>query len=217
MTDYAARRLTMVDTQVRPSDVTKFPIIDAMQTVPREAFVPASHREVAYVGESIPLGDGRVVLDPRTIAKMLDAVDVQPDEVVLDIGAGFGYSSALLAHLADAVVALEEDPDLASEAEQALSEYGADNVAVLVEPLSSGAPKHGPYDVIVIQGGVGTLPDALLAQLKTGGRIVCIFMEGALGVCRIGHKLPSGMNWRFAFNASAPILGGFETSTEFAL
>lgn len=217
MTDYAERRRTMVDTQVRPSDVTKFPIIEAMLTVPREAFVPQSHRDAAYVGENVPLGDGRVVLEPRTLAKMLDAADVQPDEMVLDIGTGIGYSSALIAHMAEAVVAVEEDDGLAGEAELALGEYGADNVAVITAPLEEGAAKHGPYDVILIQGGVEAVPDGLIAQLKTGGRIVCVFMEGRLGVCRIGHKSSSGLNWRFAFNASAPILKPFAAETEFAL
>lgn len=217
MTDYASRRRTMVDTQVRPSDVTKFPIIDAMLTVPRETFVPQGQRDAAYVGENVPLDGGRVVLDPRTLAKMLDAVDVQPDEMVLDIGPGLGYSSALIAHLAEAVVAVEVDEAMAREAEQALGEYGADNIAVINGALAEGAAKHGPYDVIVVQGGVETLPEGLLSQLKTGGRIVCIFMEGELGVCRIGHKSHSGLNWRFAFNASAPILKAFAAETEFTL
>lgn len=217
MTDYAERRRTMVDTQVRPSDVTKFPIIEAMLTVPREVFVPQSHRDTAYVGENVPLGGDRVVLEPRTLAKMLDAVDIQPSEMVLDVGAGLGYSSALIAHLAEAVVAVEEDEAMANEAEQLLGEYGADNVAVINAPLTEGAPKHGPYDVIMVQGGVETVPDGLIAQMKTGGRIACVFLEGQLGVCRIGHKSASGLNWRFAFNASAPILTSFAAETEFAL
>ncbi len=100
MLDNAANRTMMVDTQVRPSDVTKFPIIDAMLTVRREAFVPQSKRNVAYVGENIDIGVGRVVLEPRTFAKMLDALDIQRSDVVLDIGCGLGYSSAVLAHMA---------------------------------------------------------------------------------------------------------------------
>ena len=100
MTDYAARRTMMVDTQIRPSDVTKFHIIDAMLSVPREQFVPRDKREVAYVGETVDLGGARVVLEPRTFAKMLDALDVRNTELVLDIGSGLGYSSAVLSRMA---------------------------------------------------------------------------------------------------------------------
>ena len=217
MADYARRRTTMVDTQVRPSDVTKFPIIEAMLKVPRELFVPAERREAAYVGENIDLGGGRVVLEPRTLAKMLDAVDIQPDELVLDIGAGHGYSSALAAHLAEAVVALEEVPDLAKEAERALAEAGADNVAVVEGPLTDGAPKHGPYDVILVEGAVQHMPETITDQLKDGGRIVAVFLEGTLGVVRVGYRADDQVTWRFSFNAGAPVLPGFEARQAFVL
>lgn len=217
MTDYAARRTTMVDTQIRPSDVTKFPIIDAMLSVPREDFVPRAAREAAYMGENIDLGGGRVILEPRTLAKMLDAVDVQPDELVLDIGSGLGYSSAVIARLAEAVVAVEDDDSRVTDATAALADANADNVAVIESPLDGGAPKHGPYDVIIIQGAVEHVPDALLDQLKDGGRIVCLFQEGRLGACRVGYKFDGQISWRFAFNAGAPVLPGFEARRAFTL
>ncbi|HSG57183.1 MAG TPA: protein-L-isoaspartate O-methyltransferase [Paracoccaceae bacterium] len=217
MTDYATRRTTMVDTQVRPSDVTKFPIIEAMLSIPREEFVPDSRREAAYVGENLDLGAGRVMLEPRTLAKMLDALDVQRDELVLDLGCGLGYSSAVIARLAEAVVAVESVEGLASEAQEILSREGADNVILHQGPLAEGAAQHGPYDVIVIEGAVAELPASVLDQLKDGGRIACLFMEGALGVVRIGYKLDGGISWRFAFNASAPVLAGFEKQAAFSL
>ena len=136
MSDFAARRVTMVDTQVRPSDVTKFPIIDAMLTVQREDFVPAAQREAAYLGENLDLGQDRVLLDPRTLAKMLDHLDITNDELVLDIGCAMGYSSAVIAHMAEAVVAVEEDEAMAAEAQEALAQAGADNVIVHVAPVS---------------------------------------------------------------------------------
>ena len=217
MTDFAQRRRMMVDTQVRPSDVTKFPIIDAMLAVPREAFVPSSRREAAYTGENLLLGDNRVVLEPRTLAKILDALNVGPSDMVLDVGSALGYSAALLSRLAEAVVALEESPAFAREAESALAEIGADNVAVVEGPLAEGASKHGPYDVILVQGGVESLPEALTGQLKEGGRIAVLFMDGALGTCRIGYRVDGAISWRFAFNAAAPVLPGFEKSDSFAL
>lgn len=217
MTDYAARRTTMVDTQIRPSDVTKFPIIEAMLTVPREEYVPAALREAAYIGENLDLGPGRVILEPRTLAKMLDALDLQRDELVLDLGCGQGYSAAVIARLAEAVVAVEEDAALAAEAQAVLAREGVDNVILHTGPLAAGAPQHGPYDAIMIEGAVADLPEALLAQLKDGGRIACLFMDGALGVVRIGYKLGGAMSWRFAFNAGAPVLAGFERQAEFTL
>jgi len=217
MTDYAARRAVMVDTQIRPSDVTKFPIIDAMMSVPREAFVPVELREAAYMGENIDLGGGRVILDPRILGKMLDALDIQADELVLDVGCALGYSSAVMARVAEAVVAVEEDAEMAREAPGLLSENGADNVILQEGPLVQGAPEHGPYDVVVLQGAVEHLPEALSDQVKEGGRIACLFMEGALGAVRIGYRIDGEISWRFAFNAGAPVLPGFERHAAFTL
>ncbi|QMU57281.1 MAG: protein-L-isoaspartate O-methyltransferase [Boseongicola sp.] len=217
MSDFARRRTTMVDTQVRPSDVTKFPIIEAMLKIQRELFVPTSLKEAAYAGENLAIGQGRVLLDPRTLAKMLEAVDVQPDEIVLDIACGLGYSSAVLAHLAEAVIAVEDKESLATDAENALGESGADNVAVVHGPLVNGAAKHGPYDAIMVQGGVEQVPEALSAQLKDGGRILAIFQESSVGVVKVGYKRDGNISWRFAFNGNGPLLAGFEKEAAFAL
>lgn len=215
MTDYAARRRTMVDTQVRPSDVTKYPIIEAMLAVPRELFVPNGRREAAYIGENLQIGPARVILEPRTLAKMLDALDVRDDELVLDLGAGLGYAAAVLARLAEAVVAVEEDEAMAAEAEASLSEVGADNVAVVHAPLAEGGARHGPYDVILVEGAVEDLPATITDQLKDGGRIACIFVDGHLGICRIGYRIDGAVSWRDAFNAVAPVLPGFARQPDF--
>ena len=217
MADYSTRRTMMVDTQVRPSDVTKFPIIEAMLHVPRELYVPAAQREIAYLGGNIDLGNGRVMLDPRTLAKMLDALDIQRSDVVLDLGCGLGYSTAVIARLADFVVAVDDDDLRADRAQTNLSDNGVDNAAVIAGPLAAGAAKSGPYDAIILQGAVERLPDSLLAQPKDGGQIAAIFAEGALGVVRIGHKSGGNVNWRFAFNASAPVLPGFGAEKAFVL
>ncbi len=217
MTDYAARRTMMVDTQVRPSDVTKFPIIDAMLSVPREAYVPASLREAAYMGENVSLRGDRVLLEPRTLAKMLDALDVGSDDLVLDIGCGLGYSSAVIAQMAEAVIAVEEDEEMAREADTILMEHAVDNVVLHTGPLAEGAAEHGPYDAIMLQGAVSRLPEALLGQLKEGGRIACLFAEDVLGVVRIGYKIDGRMTWRDSFNAGAPVLPGFEKRAAFTL
>jgi protein-L-isoaspartate(D-aspartate) O-methyltransferase len=215
MSSFEQRRTMMVDTQVRPADVTRFPIIEAMLAVPREHFVPAARREAAYAGENIEIAPDRVVLEPRTIAKMLDALDIQPDAVVLIVGAGLGYSTALAARMAEAVVALEEDEDLAREAETALAEEGVLNAAVIHGPLAAGAPQHGPYDAILIEGAVEVLPETFADQVREGGRIVCLFQEGALGTVRLGYKGEGALSWRYAFNAGAPVLPGFRAAPAF--
>ncbi len=217
MSDFASLRMTMVDTQVRPSDVTRFPIIEAMLHVPRENYVPAAKRDAAYIGANIELGGGRVLLEARTFAKMIEALDIGPSDLVLDVGAGLGYSTALLARLAQTVVALEEDETLASEAGRILGEDGVDNAVVVQGALAAGAAKYAPYDVIVVGGGIEQLPQAIADQLKEGGRIVAIEMTGALGTVKHGLKTDGRIDWRFAFNAGAPVLPGFTKEKTFTL
>ena len=152
MTDFLTRRTTMVDTQIRPADVTKFPIIDAMLQVRREVFVPDTLRETAYADAILDLGHGRMILEPRTFAKMLDAVDIQGNELVLDLGCGLGYSSAVIGKFSEAVVAIEENEAMVAEAETNLAAEGCLNVAVVQGILTEGAAQHAPFDVIVVQG-----------------------------------------------------------------
>ena len=217
MIDYQTRRKTMVDTQIRPSDVTKFPIIEAFLSVPREKFVPDGKREAAYIGENFKIGQSRVILEPRTLAKLLDALDIRNDELVLDIGPGLGYSSAVISPMAEVVIAVEDDSSMANEAEEILTEVGADNVVIQIGKLEDGAPEHGPYDVIILQGGVEKIPSSILKQLKNGGRVGAIFVEGGLGTAKIGFKLNDKINWRYSFNAAAPVLPGFFKQKDFVL
>lgn len=217
MTDFAARRIMMVDTQVRPNDVTKFPVIEAMLAIPREEFVPAARRPVAYSGENLDLGEGRVMLEPRTLAKMIDALDIQPDDLVLDLGCGYGYSAAVIARMAEAVVALEDHEDMVAEAEKRLADTGVFNVAVLHGRLAEGNAKQAPYDAILIEGAVEEVPAAIVEQLKEGGRIAALFMDGSLGVVRIGLRHDGRINWRFGFNAHAPLIAGFARQRGFSL
>ncbi|MCW1917827.1 protein-L-isoaspartate O-methyltransferase [Rhodobacter sp. KR11] len=211
MTDFASRRVTMVDTQVRPQDVTKFPIIAAMLAVPREAYVPAAAREAAYVGQNVTLAPGRVALEPRSLAKLLDALDVNQGETALVIAAGYGYAAAVLADMGAKVTALESD---ATMAEAARANLGA-LAQVVTGPLAEGV--KGGFDLILIEGAIEALPPAIAAQLNEGGRIGAIFMEGPLGIGRIAHKLDGKIGWRQVFNATAPVLPGFEAPRAFVL
>ena len=216
MSDFSTRRVMMVDTQVRPSDVTKFPIIAAMLAVPRESFVPDAQREAAYVGLNIAIGDRRVVLEARSLAKLLDILDIQPGERVMDLGCGLGYAAAVIARMGGIVVAVEEDGALAAAARLALAADGG-AVSVVAGPLAAGAAARGPYDAIILQGAVENVPQIILDQLSEGGRIGAIFMDGALGTARIGYKLDGVINWRSVFNATAPVMPGFERRRGFVL
>ncbi len=213
MSDFSARRMTMVDTQVRPQDVTKFPIIAAMLAVPREDFVPPQAREAAYVGGNITLAPRRVVLEARTLAKLLDGLQIVPGDKALSLGAGYGYTAAILAEMGANVVAVEEDATMAAAATAGLM----GRAKVVNGPLTQGAAADGPYDVILLEGGAEAFPPVLEAQVKEGGRIGAIFMEGALGIARIGHKLDGKVTWRYSFNATAPVLPGFEARRGFVL
>jgi len=215
MIDYAAAREAMVDRQVRPSDVTRYPIIEAMQAVPREDFVPAALRPVAYLGEHVPLAAGRVLLDPRVFAKLLDALNVGPRDLVLDLGCGLGYSTAVLARMAEAVVALEPDAGMAAEAEALLARHSVDNAMVVAGPLAEGVAEHGPFDAMLLEGAIEVLPEGLADQLKPGGRIAAIVVEGTRGQARLGIRAGGGIAWRRIFDATAPVLPGFEATKAF--
>ena len=217
MTASEALRTMMVDTQVRPSDVTKFPIIAAMLAVPREAFVPGPARPVAYADGPLPLGDGREMLEPRVLAKMLDALDVQLGDHALVIGGGHGYSAAVLARMAESVVMIEDDAARVEEAEAALAQTGVDNAVVLSGALAAGAPQAAPFDVILVEGGAEQVPDALAAQLAEGGRLIALVQDGRTGRARLGRKVDGRMAWRDAFDATAPVLPGFEAPRAFRL
>ena len=216
MTDYASARHAMVDCQVRPSDVTRYAIIDAMLWAPRELFVPKSRRDVAYAGAEISLAPGRVLLEPRTFAKMLEVAAIGSDDLVLDLAPGSGYSTAVIARMAEAVIAIESDPDLAGRARSVLAELEVDNAVVSQGDPAAGDAAHGPYDVIMINGAVESVPDGLIAQLKVGGRLVALFRQGGVGQCCLLTRAAGGISRRYVFDADAPVLPGFERQEEFA-
>lgn len=217
MTDYAQARTAMVDCQVRPSDVTSYAIIEAMLSVPREAFVPRSWQEIAYADAEIDLGSGRMMMAPRTFAKMLEAAQINKNDLVLDLAPGTGYSSAVIARLAGAVVAREWDGPLASRLESAIASQEIDNVLLSTEETDVGDPSNGPYDLIFVNCGIEELPEELIGQLKEGGRLVGIFMNGAVGQCRVRIRTGDVTSDRYVFDASADVPPAFRRTDAFAL
>jgi protein-L-isoaspartate(D-aspartate) O-methyltransferase len=216
MSDFTLQRENMVESQVRPSDVTDRRIPRAMKAVPREVFVPAARRSLAYLDIDLAVdGSGqpptpRAILAPRTFAKLLQLAAVEPTDVALDIGCATGYSAAILGQLAQKVVALESDAALVHEAAKALAMLKADNVMVVEGNLTAGYPAQGPFDVIVVEGAVARVPDALLGQLKDGGRLVAIFSDGRTGRAAVWQRAGETISERDGFDAVAPYLPGFE-------
>lgn len=215
--DFSAARVAMVDRQVRPSDVTSYPIIDAMLRTPRERYTPGPLRAVAYSDAPIMLSKGREMFAPRTFAKLLDGAHIGPDDLVLDLAPGLGYSTAVIARLAAAVIAVEPDEAMAQAAAATLQAEEVDNVLVSQGDPAAGRPEHGPFDAIFINGGVGGPPMALLSQLKEGGRIVAVAMTGVIGGATAYIRSGDGFQVRLLFDAMATVLPGFEVEQEFAL
>ena len=215
-TDFETARIAMVDCQIRPADVTHYNIIEAMLKVPREVFFPEKLREIAYTGEHIQVKNDRYALDPRITAKILNLININESDLVLNVAGCYGYMANILSYFAQAVVMIEES-ELAKEAERILGEQSIDNVIVKACPLVEGAGDYGPYDAVVIEGGITFVPDAIINQLKLGGRIVAIFMNGSVGECQLGFRSSDGINWRFGFNAAVPLLNDFRNETEFVL
>lgn len=216
MTEFANLRTMMVDTQIRPSDVTKYPIISAFLEVPREAFLPPALQEIAYSEHEIILSETAHMLEPRAFAKLLDALAISKGESVLDIGAAQGYSTAILSKMAAFVVGVT-DEDLAAEGQTRLSELGYDTAVLQGGELAQGAAEHGPFDVIVIEGAVQELPAGLLDQLADAGRIGAFFDDNGVSVARIGRKINGTVYWEDAFEAHARKLSGFERELTFTL
>ena len=214
MLDTASQRAAMVASQLRPNDVTDSRIRDAMLTIPRERFVPPSTAPVAYAEDCIPLGNGRVLADPRAFGKLLQLAEIGPDDVVLDVGCGTGYSTAVLSALAARVVGLEVDPVLAAAAEKNLQSL-APNAAVVCGPLASGCPDRGPFDVIFLNGAIEVEPAALLSQLTDGGRLTGVWRRAAAGQARLYVNHGGAIGERDDFNAFLPVLPGFERPSGF--
>jgi len=214
MTDFVAARRMMVDGQVRTSDVTDLRLITAMLAIPRERFLPPAQKSFAYFDLDLPLGAQdekkplRYLIKPMVLAKLIQAADIRDGDHVLDVGCGTGYSTALLARLAGAVVALEEEAALARQAQENLQALGVANVQVVSGPLADGFPSRAPYDAILLNGAFEAAPATLLGQLRDGGRL-CGVMRGAAGKAMLYRSTGGVVSGRPIFDAAAPLLPGF--------
>jgi protein-L-isoaspartate(D-aspartate) O-methyltransferase len=209
MFDSAIARRMMVDGQVRTADVHNPDLLAAMLTIPRERFVPSSLAGQAYLDSDIEIAPGRVLLKPMVFAKLIEAADVRATDHVLDVGCGFGYSSAVLSRLAASVVALEDDPALTTQAKTTLAAAGVSGVTVSTGPLVGGWPAAAPYDLILLNGATEIVPDRLGSQLKPSGRLACIFGHAPAAKAMIYRVSEGRLVGRPVFDAAAPVLPGF--------
>jgi protein-L-isoaspartate(D-aspartate) O-methyltransferase len=212
--DFAVSRRNMVANQIRTNEVSDDRLLAAFGEIPRERFVPDQFRGVAYIDEDLPVKKGRYLMEPMVLAKLLQLAEIQSGDIVLDIGCATGYSAAVIARLANTVVALESDAELAARAAAALTELGADNAVVVVGPLAEGYPKQGPYDVIVFSGGVPRIPDTAARQLAEGGRLVAVTGEGAMRGTLMTRSR-GVLSSRPVFDAATPVLPEFATNEGF--
>jgi protein-L-isoaspartate(D-aspartate) O-methyltransferase len=199
---------------VRASDVTDIGIIDAMLEVPREAFVPQSQRALAYLDLDLDVSEGgatkRFLIKPAVLAKMLQAAEIEDTDNVLVVGCATGYSAAVVAKLAARVTATEGEPALAAKARDILAGLGFGNVTVQAAAAAEGDPANAPYDVIVLDGATGVIPDTVYRQLKNGGRLVGVFAMTQPPRAAIVTRSHDDFGHRALFDAVAPVLPGLE-------
>ena len=216
--DFQELRVKMVDGQVRTTDVTDADILSALLAIPREEFVPARLRALAYIDEDVQIAEGRpgrFLMRASPFAKLVQLAGVRAGDLVLDVGAGTGYSSAILARIAGFVVALESDAALAGEAGERLAALGCENVSVVEGPLAAGHAAQAPYDVILVEGAVDEVSPELISQLKDGGRLVAVVGEGNSGRATLWLKEDGLVSSRAAFNAAVPALDAFRREPAF--
>ena len=213
--NFSELRTKMVDCQLRPTDVTDPDILDAMLAVPRETFIDEKRRQLAYIDEDIEIAPARYLMEPSPFAKLVQLAGIGPEDRVLIIGAGSGYSAAVLSRLAAKVVALESDPALVERARSAVAALGCSNVEIAAGALSEGHAAGAPYDVILVEGAVETLPQGLHAQLREEGRLAVVEGVGNTGVARLYLRTGGSVTSRRAFNAAVKPLPGFERTPAF--
>ena len=215
--EFAQARKMMVDCQIRPTKVTDTRILDAFGTVPREDFVSRHQRAIAYIDEDLQVPGGRCMMEPMVLARLIQALTVEADHNILVVGCGTGYSAAILARIAGSVIAVETRGQLVEKAQETLVATGVDNAVAIKGRLTDGFAKEGPYNGILVEGAVETIPDQILNQLTADGRLVAVWRPA-------GHPVGVASQWTRAgdayirkplFDAQVPLLDEFRSKREF--
>jgi protein-L-isoaspartate(D-aspartate) O-methyltransferase len=218
MTDFARARRNMIDGQLRPNRVTNAQLLEVIENLPRERFLAPGLRSVAYADDDVPLGNGRYLMEPMVLARLIQMLQARPEDKALVVASGAGYGTALLARLVKSVVAVEADGRLAGSAEQTIKELGITNVRQATGKLEEGHAAEAPYDVILIEGAVQHVPPAIVAQLAEGGRLATVIAAasaGVMGVAQLMVKEGGVASGRPIFDAGTPALPGFVEPSRF--
>ena len=218
MTDFALARRNMIDGQLRPNRVTNATLLTAVADLPRERFLPDGLSSVAYADDDVPLGGGRFLMEPMVLVRLAQALQPSAESKALVVASGRGYGAALLSRLVKSVTALESAAGLAGSAQQTMKDLGIENVQHVVGPMEAGAPATAPYDVILIEGAVREIPQAILDQLAEGGRLATVVASpnGGLGVAQLVVKEGGVTSGRPLFDAGTPALPGFAPPPRFS-
>ncbi|MEZ5937630.1 MAG: protein-L-isoaspartate O-methyltransferase [Hyphomonadaceae bacterium] len=211
---FTAEREALVDSQVRTNDVQDREVINAMLAVPREHYVPEARKGLAYSDIDIQTGPGRYLWQARDFSKLLQAAAIQPDETVLNIAPGTGYSSEVIARIAKSVVNLET-ADHVEALTAGLEPRGLTNCETVGGDLAQPVAGKGPFDVVFVNGSVEVVPEAWTAQLADGGRLAVVVRENGVGRARIYTRSGDKIAWRNVFEAFVPALPGFEQKETF--
>lgn len=217
MTDFALARRNMVEGQLRPNRVTNAGLLAILADLPRERFLPEALRSVAYADDDVPLGNGRFMMEPMVLARLIQILQPQAEDKAMVVASGRGYGAAILARLTKSVAAVETDAAMAAAARQTLGDLGLSGVEQVAGQAEQGAPAGAPYDVILIEGAVREVPKAISDQLAEGGRLATVIADpsGALGVAHLFVKQGGVVSGRPLFDAGSPALPGFAPPARF--
>jgi protein-L-isoaspartate(D-aspartate) O-methyltransferase len=213
--DYEAARRNMVESQIRTNKVTHAGLLAALSSVPRERFLPADRAFAAYVDDDIPMAPGRFLMEPMVFARLVQLAEPKPEDRALVIGSGPGYGAAVLAHLVASIVALESDAGLAARGKDQLAQLAIHNVVQVTGPLAQGWPVGAPYDLILIEGSVEEIPQALFGQMADGGRLVAVVATEGVGRATLFMEREKVISHRPYFDAAVPALADFRRQRGF--
>jgi protein-L-isoaspartate(D-aspartate) O-methyltransferase len=215
MIDHAVARANMVENQLRPNRIDDPRVLEAMGSVPRELFVPSALRGCAYGDEDLDLGQGRFLIEPLALAKLLQAAEPRPEDVALVVGDALGYAAGVVSRLTATVFQLVPPDTATAPIEALLGEIGCDNVVLQSGDADAGYPAQAPYDLILLAGSVPAVPQALLEQLAEGGRLAAVVEHGRSGKVTIARKVNGAVGRLTPFDAQVSRLPGLRVETGF--
>lgn len=214
--DFALARHNMVEGQIRTNKVTDPLVVEVLDVLERESFLPAALKKLAYIDEDLIVGAGRILMEPMVMARLMQFAAIEDTDVALVVGAATGYEAVAISKIASAVVAVESNPELQRLAAENMATQGADTVSLVKGDLAKGNPDHGPYDVIFINGAVAELPSSLTDQLAEGGRLVYIKAGAGTGKAMLVSKVQGVVSQTELFDANVPALPEFAAKAHFS-